>query len=176
MDSAWGNLSERKDNIVAQRMKGRLLKPGYILCKVEGEPDDVWFRLIRRRGPHNSRVAKADLKTGMTVEEGHLVRTSRVKDERKYEDVLFEMLGSPPPKLPADQNARIDKEVDDFVKSKAVSTNENFNDVLRRLLGLDPPLEVIERRRDLKAARQALEEIEREGTIPWDQAKAELGL
>jgi len=37
-------------------------------------------------------------------------------------------------------------------------------------------LEVIERRRDLKAARQALEEIEREGTIPWDQAKAELGL
>jgi prevent-host-death family protein len=37
-------------------------------------------------------------------------------------------------------------------------------------------LEVIERRGDLKAARQALEEIEREGTIPWDQAKAELGL
>jgi prevent-host-death family protein len=37
-------------------------------------------------------------------------------------------------------------------------------------------LEVIEHRRDLKAARQALEEIEREGTIPWDQAKADLGL
>jgi antitoxin Phd len=37
-------------------------------------------------------------------------------------------------------------------------------------------LEVIERRRDLKAARQALEEIEREGSISWDQAKAELGI
>ena len=37
-------------------------------------------------------------------------------------------------------------------------------------------LEVIERRRDLKAARQALEEVDREGSIPWDQAKAELGL
>ena len=36
-------------------------------------------------------------------------------------------------------------------------------------------LEVIEHRRDLKAARQALEEIEREGTMPWDEAKADLG-
>ncbi|MGC8643716.1 MAG: type II toxin-antitoxin system Phd/YefM family antitoxin [Isosphaeraceae bacterium] len=35
-------------------------------------------------------------------------------------------------------------------------------------------LELIEHRRDIKAARQALEEIEREGTIPWDQAQAEL--
>ncbi len=39
-----------------------------------------------------------------------------------------------------------------------------------------PDLQLIERRRDLKAARRALEEIEREGTIPRDQAKAELGL
>ncbi len=139
MDSARGNLSERKDKIVTQRMKDRLLKPGYTLCKVEGEPNDLWFRLVRSKGPHNSRVAKADLKTGMTVEEGHLVRTSRVKDERKYEDVLFEMHGSPPPKLAADRNARIDAQVEAFVKSKSESTDESFNDVLRRLLGLDLP-------------------------------------
>jgi hypothetical protein len=74
----------------------------------------------------------------MTTEDGYLVPSSRVKDERKFEDVLFEMLDNPPPKLPADRNARIDEEVEKFVKSKASSTDDTFNTVLRRLLGLDP--------------------------------------
>jgi prevent-host-death family protein len=37
-------------------------------------------------------------------------------------------------------------------------------------------LEEIERRSDLRAAREGLKELERESTIPWDQVKAELGL
>jgi len=37
-------------------------------------------------------------------------------------------------------------------------------------------LEAIENRHDIKAARAALEEIERDGTVPWDQVKSELGL
>jgi hypothetical protein len=37
-------------------------------------------------------------------------------------------------------------------------------------------LEAIENRHDIKAARAALEEIERDGSIPWNQVKSELGL
>lgn len=37
-------------------------------------------------------------------------------------------------------------------------------------------LEELEDRLDLEEARVALAEAEREGTIPWDQLKAELGL
>ena len=49
----------------------------------------------------------------------------------------FELQGAPPPKPPADRNARIDHQVDEFVKSKASSYAESFNDILRRLLELD---------------------------------------
>ena len=44
------------------------------------------------------------------------------------------------PKPLADSNARIDQQVEEFVKSKASSYGEGFNNVLRRLLGLDPPV------------------------------------
>ncbi len=37
-------------------------------------------------------------------------------------------------------------------------------------------LEKIENQIDLEDAREALEEAEREGTIPWEKIKAELGL
>ncbi len=37
-------------------------------------------------------------------------------------------------------------------------------------------LQAIEDRRDRKAAREALAEIEKRGTVPWEQVKAELGL
>lgn len=37
-------------------------------------------------------------------------------------------------------------------------------------------LEEIEDREDLKAARAALREVKRKGTIPWTQIKKELGL
>jgi len=37
-------------------------------------------------------------------------------------------------------------------------------------------LKAIEDRRDAKAARAALEDAERNGTTPWEQIKAELGL
>lgn len=37
-------------------------------------------------------------------------------------------------------------------------------------------LQAIEDRRDAAAARAALAEAEREGTVPWERVKAELGL
>jgi prevent-host-death family protein len=37
-------------------------------------------------------------------------------------------------------------------------------------------LQAIEDSRDVQAAEAALAEIERTGTVPWDQIKAELGL
>lgn len=37
-------------------------------------------------------------------------------------------------------------------------------------------LELLEDRLDLEKARTALKEAESEGTIPWEQVKAELGL
>jgi prevent-host-death family protein len=37
-------------------------------------------------------------------------------------------------------------------------------------------LEMIERRQDLRDAQVALERVEREGAIPWEEAKAQLGL
>jgi prevent-host-death family protein len=37
-------------------------------------------------------------------------------------------------------------------------------------------LQMIEDRLDARATREALAEVEREGTVPWDQVKAELGL
>ena len=57
------------------------LRPGYTLCRVDGEPAK-WFRLVGRKGAHHSRVAEADVLSGKTVERGHLVTTSSVRDER----------------------------------------------------------------------------------------------
>jgi prevent-host-death family protein len=37
-------------------------------------------------------------------------------------------------------------------------------------------LQALEDRIDLEEAREALAEAEREGTVPWEQVKAELGL
>jgi prevent-host-death family protein len=37
-------------------------------------------------------------------------------------------------------------------------------------------LQAIEDRRDARAARAALADAEKNGTVPWDQVKAELGL
>lgn len=122
---------------MVQQLKGKRIQERYFVCRVEGEEGD--FVRIRRPGEKHSRVARADLEDGVIVEEGgHLVLTSAIKDLRQFRDVLLERLGDGPPRLPADRNARIDAEVEEFVKSKAVSTNDSFNEVLRRLLGLDP--------------------------------------
>lgn len=62
------------------------------------------------------------------------------------------------------------------------STLDGLLDQLRTILAIEipDPLTDEERERqdkdDAAAARDAIEEIEREGTIPWEQAKAELGL
>jgi len=37
-------------------------------------------------------------------------------------------------------------------------------------------LQAIENRRDAKAAQAALADVEANGTVPWDQIKADLGL
>lgn len=37
-------------------------------------------------------------------------------------------------------------------------------------------LQAIEDRRDARAARLALEDVEKNGTVAWDEVKAELGL
>jgi prevent-host-death family protein len=37
-------------------------------------------------------------------------------------------------------------------------------------------LQAVENRRDLKAARAALEDVEQNGTVSWDQIKADMGL
>lgn len=51
----------------------------------------------------------------------------------------------------------------------------------RKLVALVPIedvefLEELEDRLDLEAARAVLAEVEREGTVPWEQVKARLGL
>jgi len=41
---------------------------------------------------------------------------------------------------------------------------------------LNALLEELEYRKDVEEARAALEEVEREGTVPWDEIKTELGI
>ncbi len=118
-----------------ERVKGKRIQPGYTICEVEGEPG-VFVR-IRKKGRLHARVAKADLKGGVIVEEGHLVPAGKVKNERLYSDWLFETLDMGLPRLPADRIARIDAEVEATVKGKATSTDDSFNSVMRRVLGLD---------------------------------------
>jgi len=112
----------------------REIRDRQLVVTVRGLHGD--FVQHRRRGEKNTRIQPADLASGTydpSRRASKLVPNGDIVDRRKWEDVRDH-----PARLPADRNARIDAQVDEYVKSKARSTNDSFNDVLRRLLGLDP--------------------------------------
>ena len=118
-------------------MKGQKLRDYSYTCVVDGMNGDYFRR--GREGSHNSRVLRVDLATGIILENlGKKVPNHKIKNLRKYEEVLAEMAVPAIPRLPADRNARIDSQVEEHIKRQARSTAESFNEVLRRLLGLDP--------------------------------------
>jgi len=134
-----------------------------------GKPFRRFGELRTCRSPRSHRAVPIEALEGRTLLSGgtaadRIIQSATTPNSRSVMvvyDVVGAALGSP-------VSLRIDR---------AATASGTGGDRRAMTVARAPALlEVIERRRDLKAARQALEEIEREGTIPWDQTKAELEL
>jgi hypothetical protein len=120
---------------MAQSYLNMPILPHYTLCNLEGEPEDRYFRQIGRDGGEHCRVALADLTAMVTTERGYLVKSARVKNRIRCDELMEKLGTAPPPRLPADRIHRVDARVEEKVRNERLA-GETFNDTLRRLLGL----------------------------------------